>query len=169
MVSRRCGAASGRPTGTGRALTNGKLSAARSAAGCSRFPPRSSPASGARDTATNPAVLDAFALAILGSNGPAAYTGLPGAAPDFRAAERDAAAIRSSVAALRSLVPGRGGSYVSESDFFEEGWQRSFWGDHYPRLHAVKMKYDPTGFFFVHHGVGSEYWSPDGFTPVHNT
>ena len=118
-----------------------------------------------RDTATNPAVLDAFALAILGSNGPAAYTGLPGAAPDLRAADHDAAAIRSAMAALRRIVP-NGGSYVSESDFFEENWQRSFWGDHYARLLAVKMKYDPTGLFFVHHGVGSEDWSPDGFTRI---
>lgn len=121
----------------------------------------------ARDTATNPAVLDSFALAILGSGGPAAYTGLPGAAPDLRAAEHDAAAIQSSVAALRSIVP-QGGSYVSESDYFEKDWQQSFWGEHYARLHAVKMKYDPTGLFFVHHGVGSEHWSSDGFTPVKN-
>jgi hypothetical protein len=30
-------------------------------------------------------------------------------------------------------------------------------------LAAVKHKYDPSGLFFVHHGVGSEEWSPDGF------
>jgi hypothetical protein len=29
---------------------------------------------------------------------------------------------------------------------------------------AVKEKYDPDGLFFVHHGVGSERWSADGFT-----
>lgn len=119
----------------------------------------------ARDTATNPVVLDSFALAILGSNGPAAYAGLPGAEPDNRAAGHDAAAIRSSVAALRAVVP-NAGSYVSESDFFEEDWQHSFWGVHYSRLLAVKIRYDPTGLFFVHHGVGSEYWSADGFTRV---
>lgn len=119
----------------------------------------------ARDTATNPAVLDSFALAILGSNGPAAYEGLPGAAPDFHAADHDASAIASSIAALREVAP-NGGSYVSESDFFERDWQHSFWGKHYGRLLAIKMKYDPTGLFFVHHGVGSEYWSPDGFTPI---
>jgi hypothetical protein len=27
----------------------------------------------------------------------------------------------------------------------------------------VKAKYDPEGLFFVHHGVGSEGWSDDGF------
>jgi hypothetical protein len=31
-------------------------------------------------------------------------------------------------------------------------------------LQAVKTKYDPNGLFFVHHGVGSEDWSEDGFT-----
>jgi hypothetical protein len=36
----------------------------------------------------------------------------------------------------------------------------------YERLLAVKNKYDPEGLFFVHHGVGSEPWSADGFTRV---
>ena len=35
-----------------------------------------------------------------------------------------------------------------------------------PRLAEVKRKYDPTGLFFVHHGVGSEDWSADGFARV---
>jgi hypothetical protein len=56
------------------------------------------------------------------------------------------------------------GSYVSESNFFEHSWQQSFWGSNYRRLAAVKKKYDPAGLFFVHHGVGSEEWSADGFT-----
>ncbi|MEQ1783688.1 MAG: BBE domain-containing protein, partial [Hyphomonadaceae bacterium] len=59
-----------------------------------------------------------------------------------------------------------GGAYVSESDYFQPGWQNAFWGGHYPRLLAIKQRYDPDGLFFAHHGVGSERWSPDGFTPV---
>ena len=31
-------------------------------------------------------------------------------------------------------------------------------------LQAVKRQYDPDGLFVVHHGVGSEVWSADGFT-----
>jgi hypothetical protein len=31
-------------------------------------------------------------------------------------------------------------------------------------LQTVKTKHDPMGLFFVHHGVGSEEWSADGFT-----
>lgn len=40
----------------------------------------------------------------------------------------------------------------------------SFWGPNYSRLLAAKRQYDPDGLFFVHHGVGSEDWSADGFT-----
>lgn len=117
----------------------------------------------ARDTATNPAVLTAFALAIVAGEGPPAYPGIPGHEPDLGAARPDARAIARAMAELRKLVPDPG-SYVSESSFFERDWQRAHWGANYPRLQAVKAKYDPGGLFFVHHGVGSENWSADGFT-----
>ena len=61
---------------------------------------------------------------------------------------------------------GATGSYVSESDWFERDWQRSYWGANHERLQAVKAKYDPDDLFIVHHGVGSERWSDDGFSPV---
>jgi FAD/FMN-containing dehydrogenase len=64
---------------------------------------------------------------------------------------------------LRRLVP-NAGSYVSESNFFNASWQQAYWGSNYAKLSAVKRKYDPDGLFFVHHGVGSEEWSADGFT-----
>lgn len=53
---------------------------------------------------------------------------------------------------------------LSESDYFIGDWQVAFWGSNYPRLADVKRTYDPTGLFFVHHGVGSDEWSADGFT-----
>jgi len=117
----------------------------------------------ARDTAINPAVLTAFALAIIAAASPPAYPGIPGHEPDLTSARRDAAAIDMATGELRNLVPD-GGSYVSESNFFECDWQRSFWGANYPRLQAVKATYDPDCLFFVHHGVGSEEWSDNGFT-----
>jgi FAD/FMN-containing dehydrogenase len=137
----------------------------------------------ARDTATNPAVLDAFALAISGAEGPPAYPGIAGHEPDLVTARARAAAIDRSMRELRRLVPDAG-SYVSESNYFEADWARAYWGANYPRLLAVKDRYwaraywganyprllavkdryDPDGLFVVHHGVGSERWSADGFT-----
>jgi hypothetical protein len=64
---------------------------------------------------------------------------------------------------VRKLVPSPG-SYVAECNYFNAEWQRSFWGSNYSRLLAAKDRYDPDGLFFVHHGVGSERWSADGFT-----
>ena len=66
------------------------------------------------------------------------------------------------MAELRKVVP-EPGSYLAETSYFERNWQKSFWGSNYPRLRQIKNKYDPDGLFFVHHGVGSEDWSADGF------
>jgi hypothetical protein len=115
----------------------------------------------ARDTAMNPAVLEAFALAILGAGGPPAFAGISNP-PDLTVARRNAAANGRAMNELSKVVT-QPGAYVSESDFFEREWQRSFWGPNYPRLVAVKQRYDPDGLFFVHHGVGSEAWTDDGF------
>jgi FAD/FMN-containing dehydrogenase len=117
----------------------------------------------ARDTAINPRVLDAFALAICAGGGPPAFPGIKGHEPDQTTASRVARAVASSMDELLKVIEDAG-SYVSESDFFEPKWGHSFWGTNYSRLAAVKRKYDPEGLFFVHHGIGSEAWSPDGFT-----
>ncbi|MES3000982.1 MAG: FAD-binding protein [Pseudomonadota bacterium] len=108
----------------------------------------------ARDTAVNPAAIDAFALAISGAEEQPAYPGIAGHEPDVRAARRSAAAIARSHGELRKLVT-HVGSYLSESDYFERDWQQAFWGSNYGRLLAIKAKYDPEGLFAVHHGVGS--------------
>jgi FAD/FMN-containing dehydrogenase len=115
----------------------------------------------ASDTATNPAMLDAFALAIIGGAGPSAWLN----PPELSAARSEARAIAAAMRELRKLAPDAG-SYVSESSFFLENWQRAYWGSNYPRLRAVKARYDPDGLFFVHHGAGSEDWSDDGFTRI---
>jgi FAD/FMN-containing dehydrogenase len=117
----------------------------------------------AQDTAMNPAVVDAFALAITGDFGQPAYPGVPGHEPDAAAARIQAKAVDKSMDAIRKLLP-RVGSYVWETDYFQPHWQEAFWGENYARLLAVKGKYDPDGLFFLHHGVGSEDWSDDGFT-----
>jgi hypothetical protein len=110
-------------------------------------------------------VLDAFALLIAGAEGPPAYPGIPGHEPDTDAGRRNARAIGRAMDEVRKLVPNPG-SYVAESNFFNADWQRAFWGSNYNRLLAVKDQYDSEGLFFVHHGVGSERWSADGFTKL---
>jgi hypothetical protein len=116
----------------------------------------------ARDTATNPAVLDAFALAIVASEAEPAYPGMRGHQPDLADARKNARAIASAIGKFKKIAPGTG-SYVAESSFFQDDWQRSYWGPNYPKLLGIKNRYDPDGLFFVHHGVGSEAWSADGF------
>jgi FAD/FMN-containing dehydrogenase len=116
----------------------------------------------ARDTAMHPGVLSAFALAIVATGGLPAYMKLVGLEPDSAFAHRNAAAVAASAAMVRRLAPDAG-TYLSESDYFNADWRRAYWGSNHPRLAGVKAKYDPQGLFFVHHGVGSEAWSADGF------
>lgn len=114
-----------------------------------------------RATATHPAVLDAFALALIGNAGGPAYAGSGGVVDEADARE-GAARVQRAYQALRTLLPAAP-TYVSECDYFQRDWQASFWGPHYPRLLATKRRYDPDGLFVIHHGVGSEDWSADGF------
>jgi FAD/FMN-containing dehydrogenase len=119
----------------------------------------------AKDTAMNPAVLSAFALAIVADGQGPAYPGIPNHEPDVVRGRKAADTVRRCMSELRAIAP-NGGAYVSESNFFETEWQRSYWGSNRPRLAEIKKKYDPTGLFFVHNGVGSEEWSADGFTKL---
>ena len=107
------------------------------------------------DTATNPAVLTAFALAISADGQGPAYPGIPGHEPDVQAGRKAADQVHRAMNELREIAP-EGGAYVSESNFFEKQWQRAYWGSNYQRLAAIKKKYDPKGLFSVHNGVGSE-------------
>jgi hypothetical protein len=116
----------------------------------------------ASNTATNPQLLDAFALAVIAFCAPPVYPGMPGGTPDLVAARSIAGRIGKAMDELLKVAPGAG-AYLAESDYFQPNWQEAFWGTNYPRLAAVKRKYDPDGLFIVHHGVGSEEWSADGF------
>lgn len=111
----------------------------------------------------SPAVCEAFTLALIADGEGPAYPGEKRPAVDLRIAHQAAHAIDQAAAELRRITP-NAGSYFSESNYFNGYWSRDFWGENYARLKAVKAKYDPEGLFFVHHGVGSESWSPDGFS-----
>jgi len=115
------------------------------------------------DTAMNPGVTDAFALAIIADGEQPSYPGESRPPMDTDAARRDAREIAAAAAELRKVAP-QAGSYLTESNFFNERWREDYFGPNYPRLKAIKKKYDPEGLFIVHHGVGSEEWSADGFT-----
>jgi FAD binding domain/Berberine and berberine like len=117
----------------------------------------------AKDTATNPAVLSAFALAIVADGQRPGYPGIAGHEPDVAKGRKAAETVHRCMSELRAVAP-KGGAYVSESNFFEKDWQEAYWGSNHARLAEIKKKYDPTGLFFVHNGVGSEQWSADGFT-----
>jgi len=114
-----------------------------------------------RETGANPDMLDAFALAIIAMAGPPAFPGMPQSNP--ATARFLADQVQASMKALRACAPDTG-AYVNECDYFQPDWQRAFWGANYPRLVRIKRRYDPDGLFTVHHGVGSEAWSADGFT-----
>ncbi len=110
----------------------------------------------AKDTATNPSVLTAFALAIVADGQGPAYPGIAGFEPSIEEGRRAAQRIDRSVDQLRA-VTGDTGAYVSESNYFEKDFEHAYWGSNYPRLAQIKKKYDPDGLFIVHNGVGSAH------------
>ena len=112
-----------------------------------------------RETATNPDAVDAFALVIIADASASPYTGFH---PDPAAAHARADRVQAAMTAMRAAAPDTG-AYVNECDYFQKDWQKAFWGPNYARLARIKRRYDPDGLFFVHHGVGSEAWSADGF------
>ncbi|MEJ7678487.1 MAG: BBE domain-containing protein [Segetibacter sp.] len=91
----------------------------------------------AKNTAINPDVLNAFALAIIAGEGEPAFTGIAGHEPDVTEGRHEAERINKAMDELKKIAP-NAGSYVSESDFFEQKWQQSFWGSNYQQLTAIK-------------------------------
>jgi hypothetical protein len=55
-----------------------------------------------------------------------------------------------------------GGVYLNEADIQEPDWQTDFYGaNHYPKLLAIKKKWDPMDVFYATTAVGSERWIVD--------
>ena len=119
----------------------------------------------ARDTATNPAVLDAFALAIIASGEGHAYPGLPGHEPDLAAARKGGRFSREIDERTAQARPQRRSLCLREQ-LLRASFGQAYWGANYSKLQAVKEKYDPDGLFFVHNGVGSEPLEPRRLHPI---
>lgn len=109
-------------------------------------------AAASRDTATNPQVLSAFALAIIASSADPAYPSQ--VLPAEKDARVRAGAIASAIGELRRVAP-EAGTYVNECDYHQENWREAFWGSNAARLEAIKRRYDDQNLFTVHHGIGS--------------
>lgn len=105
-----------------------------------------------RETATNPEVLDAFALVICAADAPPSWPGIAGYEPDAATATAEAGQVREAMAPMRTLAPGAG-AYVSETSYFNRGWQSMYWGGHYARLREAKRRYDPDNLFHGRHTV----------------
>jgi len=96
-------------------------------------------------------------------DGASVYPPLPQEKGMLLFARADQVSIHKANDALRQVAPGAG-CYMSECDYFNPDWRRASWGPNAGRLEAIKRRYDPEGLFIVHHGVGSQGWSADGFT-----
>lgn len=116
-------------------------------AGASTFALRS-----ARETSMNPAVLDAAGLVIAYA---AEEYNAAAAAPNISAGEIQRKKVASAMEPIRAATPDAG-TYFNQSDYFEPNWAEQFWGKNYPKLLAIKKKYDPGNLFTCHHCVGSE-------------
>lgn len=113
----------------------------------------------------NPIAADAFCLVIIGDGQQGRWRGVAGREPDDADLRQRAKRVSDAMRCIRAVAPD-GGGYASEMSYHASDWREAAWGPHYPRLLALKERYDPVGLFVGHHYVGSERWSPDGFTPV---
>lgn len=53
------------------------------------------------------------------------------------------------------------GAYMNEGNPYTSDFQKTFYGDNYERLLAIKKQYDPTETLYILSGVGSENWDYD--------
>ncbi|KGO69587.1 FAD linked oxidase, N-terminal [Penicillium italicum] len=59
---------------------------------------------------------------------------------------------------LEAVTPDSG-CYQNEANFRQPNWKQAFFGSNYPRLLAVKRKWDPSSLFYALKAVGSDVWS----------
>ena len=108
-----------------------------------------------KETSINPAVFNNVAFITVGAWKQGMYPGVAGHEPKRAVSQAPYDAVMTASDFIHRATPG-GGSYSNEGNYFQKGWQEEFWGSNYPRLLAIKKRYDPTNLFTVHKGVGSE-------------
>jgi hypothetical protein len=114
----------------------------------------------ARDTATNPDVLDAFALLITGSND-RAFPGVQGHDPDLDAARRNGVRVRKCMDEILKALHAPDPTFRKAISSKEMA--AVLLGIELFEVSVSEKEVRSGGLFFVHHGVGSEEWSADGF------
>ena len=67
----------------------------------------------------------------------------------------------------RDISPGSG-AYLSESDRMEPNFQWSFYGSYYPKLLALKQKFDAKNVFWAATAVGSEFFQVESVDSLPN-
>jgi hypothetical protein len=103
-----------------------------------------------QNNSVNPAWRKATGFFILAATWPANAT-------DAQIQQASATLTNDWMERWRAVSPGSG-AYMSEADINEPDFQQAFYGEYYPRLYALKKKYDLTGLFYAPTAVGSEDW-----------
>lgn len=109
-----------------------------------------------KDSSINPVCLDSAALAVFGAVKHPFYPWQQLSDSDREQGLQQVQKVNAAMKILTDATPGSG-AYSNEADYFQENWQKAFWGDNYPRLLEIKKKYDPDHFFQTHHSIGSEF------------
>lgn len=113
-----------------------------------------------QDNAVNPAWRDTLSHTMLGAVWSQSATANEIAAANKLLTQR--------LQTWRDVTPGSG-AYMNEADVNEPGFQQSFYGVNYPRLYALKQRYDPWGVLYATTAVGSEDWYVQGQIPYYQT
>ncbi len=123
------------------------------------------PEAKARDqqTSLNPACFDAIGLVVATSKQQYRYVGLKGHEPDLKQGAAESARIAAVMEILRDLLPDSG-TYSPQTNYFQSNAAQAQWGSQYPKLLAIKRRWDPNNLFRVHNGVGNI--KPADPTPV---
>lgn len=105
-----------------------------------------------QETSINPAVFHAVGLIIMAAASNSVYPGVIGREPDQVKAQHIQEQIGKAIQLFERAAP-EAGTYANEANYFQQDWQKAFWGDNYAKLARIKQHYDPQGLFRCHHCI----------------